>query len=159
MLLNHKDNITEFPVNTKNSKTKLDLILCKSHEINEVWMYVKDLIQAACDRAGGFADASHVKEWLEKANMQLWIAFDPNDKEIKCVTVTEIRQYPKYKVCDCKITTGTSYKAWVDFMDNVVNWARSLGCKKMELFTRPGWERILKNKQFKKTHVQLEKTL
>ena len=29
MLLNHKDNITEFPVNTKNSKTKLDLILCK----------------------------------------------------------------------------------------------------------------------------------
>jgi hypothetical protein len=29
----------------------------------------------------------------------------------------------------------------------------------MELFTRPGWERILKKKQFKKTHVQLEKTL
>ena len=95
----------------------------------------------------------------EKATMQLWIAFDPNDKEIKCVTVTEIRQYPKYKVCDCKITTGTSYKAWVDFMDNVVNWARSLGCKKMELFTRPGWERVLKPKGFIKTQVQLEKVL
>jgi hypothetical protein len=29
----------------------------------------------------------------------------------------------------------------------------------MEIFTRPGWERILKYKGFVKTHVQLEKPL
>jgi hypothetical protein len=29
----------------------------------------------------------------------------------------------------------------------------------MEIFTRPGWERILKRKGFVKTHVQLEKAL
>ena len=91
--------------------------------------------------------------------MQLWIAYDSKLNKVKCVCVTEIRQYPNYKVCDCKITTGTDYKSWVDFMDNVVNWARSLGCKKMEIFTRPGWERILKNKGFVKTHIQLEKPL
>ncbi len=98
-------------------------------------------------------------EWLEKGVMQLWIAYDSKESKVKCVCVTEIRQYPNYKVCDCKITTGTDYKSWVDFMDDVVNWARSQGCKKMEIFTRPGWERILKYKGFVKTHVQLEKPL
>jgi hypothetical protein len=34
-----------------------------------------------------------------------------------------------------------------------------MGCKKMEIFTRPGWEKILKRKGFVKTHVQLEKPL
>jgi hypothetical protein len=29
----------------------------------------------------------------------------------------------------------------------------------MEIFTRPGWEKLLKHKGFVKTHVQLEKVL
>jgi hypothetical protein len=29
----------------------------------------------------------------------------------------------------------------------------------MEVFARPGWERILKHKGFVKTHVQIEKKL
>ena len=29
----------------------------------------------------------------------------------------------------------------------------------MELFARPGWEKIMKNKNYKRTHVVLEKQL
>ena len=157
--LQHTDNVVVLPIKTKNAKVALELITFDVDEIASIWPLVEDLIQKSCDRAGGFADAIHVKEWLEKGVMQLWIAYDSKLNKVKCVCVTEIRQYPNYKVCDCKITTGTDYKSWVDFMDNVVNWARSLGCKKMEIFTRPGWERILKNKGFVKTHIQLEKPL
>jgi len=158
-LHNIDSNISAFPINTKNDKRLLDLVVFKPSEIAGVWILVEDLIQKACDRSGGFADAEDFKGWLEKGIMQLWVAFDNKEKKIKCVTVTEVKQYPKYKVCDCRITTGTDYKSWVDFMDNVVNWARANGCKKMEIFTRPGWERILKRKGFVKTHVQLEKML
>ena len=158
-LHNIDSNISAFPINTKNDKSLLDLVVFKPSEIAGVWILVEDLIQKACDRSGGFADAEDFKGWLEKGIMQLWVAFDNKEKKIKCVTVTEVKQYPKYKVCDCRITTGTDYKSWVDFMDNVVNWARANGCKKMEIFTRPGWERILKRKGFVKTHVQLEKML
>ena len=158
--LQHIDsNISLFPINTKNDKSSLDLVVFQPHEVSGVWILVEDLIQKACDRAGAFADAKDVKRWLEKGTMQLWVAFDNKDKKIKCVCVTELRQYPKYKVCDCRITTGTDYKSWVNFMDNVVNWARAIGCKKMEIFTRPGWERVLKHKGFVKTHIQLEKPL
>ena len=157
--LQQTDNVVVLPIKTKNAKVALELITFNADEIASIWPLVEDLIQKSCERAGGFADAKHVKEWLEKGIMQLWIAYDIKENKVKCVCVTEIRQYPNFKVCDCKITTGTDYKSWVDFMDNVVNWARSLGCKKMEIFTRPGWERISKYKGFVKTHVQLEKLL
>ena len=108
----HIDNISVLPINTKNTKSKLHLIVFKPNEIAGICVLVENLIQKACDRAGSFADAKDVKEWLEKGTMQLWVAFDSDDKKIKCVTVTEIRQYPKYRVCDCRITTGTDYKSW-----------------------------------------------
>ena len=131
----------------------------EAEKVKEVWILVKDLIQKACDYSDGFADAEDFKKWLEQGTMQLWVAWDNEVKKVKCVCVTELRQYPKYKVCDCKITTGTNFKSWVDFMDLVMKWAQKQGCKKMEIFTRPGWERILKPKGFVKTHVQLERIL
>ena len=91
----HINNVSVLPINTKNTKSKLDLIVFKPNEVAGVWVLVEDLIQKACDRAGSFADAKDVKVWLEKGTMQLWVAFDGKDKKIKCVTITEIRQYPE----------------------------------------------------------------
>lgn len=131
----------------------------EAEKVKEVWILVKDLIQKACDYSDGFADAEDFKKWLEQGTMQLWVAWDNEEKKVRCVCITEIKQYPKYKVCGCKITTGDSFKKWVDFMDYVMEWAKEEGCRKMEIHTRPGWERILKPKGFFKTHVQLERML
>ena len=87
----HINNVSVLPINTKNTKSKLDLIVFKQDEVAGVWVLVKDLIQKACDRAGSFADAEDVKVWLEKGTMQLWVAFDGKDKKIKCVCVTNIQ--------------------------------------------------------------------
>jgi hypothetical protein len=131
----------------------------EAERVKEVWILVKDLIQKACDYSDGFADAEDFKKWLEQGTMQLWVAWDNEEKKVKCVCITEVKQYPKYKVCGCKITTGSSFKQWVDFMDYVMEWAKEEGCRKMEIHTRPGWEKILKPKGFFKTHVQLERML
>ena len=131
----------------------------EAERVKEVWILVKDLIQKACDYSDGFADAEDFKKWLEQGTMQLWVAWDNEEKKVRCVCITEVKQYPKYKVCGCKITTGSSFKQWVDFMDYVMEWAKEEGCRKMEIHTRPGWERILKPKGFFKTHVQLERML
>ena len=131
----------------------------EAEKVKEVWILVKDLIQKACDYSDGFADAEDFKKWLEQGTMQLWVAWDNEEKKVRCVCITEVKQYPKYKVCSCKITTGNSFKQWVDFMDYVMEWAKEEGCRKMEIHTRPGWERILKPKGFFKTHVQLERIL
>ena len=65
--------------------------------------------------------------------MQLWLAVTDTN-EILCVGVTEIREYPNYKVCDAKIVTGKRYKEWFDQIDKVAEWAKEQGCKKMESF-------------------------
>ena len=39
------------------------------------------------------------------------------------------------------------------------NFAIKNECNCMELFARPGWEKIMKNKNYKRTHVVLEKQL
>ena len=131
----------------------------KSENVKDVWILVKDKIQAACEYNGGFADAEDFKKWLEQGTMQLWVAWDNEEKKVLCVCITEIRQYPKYKVCSCKITTGSNMKRWVNFMNYILEFAKDEGCKKMEMITRPGWEKVLKSKGFLKTQVQLEKVL
>lgn len=134
-----------------------ELINFTKEQVEKVWPLAKDLVQKACETNGGF-NAEHILEFLKEGTMQLWMAIDENNQVI-CCCVTEIRQYPNFKVCDLRITTGVQYERWVDYMDNICEWAKSNGCKKMEVFARPGWERILKHKGFKKTHVQIEREL
>ena len=134
-----------------------ELVNFNKGEVEKVWPLAKELVQKACQTNGGF-NAEHILEFLKEGTMQLWMAIDENNKVI-CCCVTEIRQYPNFKVCDLRITTGEQFERWVDYMDNICEWAKSNGCKKMEVFARPGWERILKHKGFKKTHVQIEREL
>ena len=47
----------------------------------------------------------------------------------------------------------------LDYVEDLEAWAKDQGCKKMELFARPGWEKVMKPKGYKKTHVQIEKEL
>lgn len=134
-----------------------ELVNFNKDEVEKVWPLAKELVQKACQTNGGF-NAEHILEFLKEGTMQLWMAIDEDNKVI-CCCVTEIRQYPNFKVCDLRITTGEQFERWVDYMDNICEWAKSNGCKKMEVFARPGWERILKHKGFKKTHVQIEREL
>ena len=79
--------------------------------------------------------------------------------EVICVCVTEIRKYPNYSVCDTKIVTGKRYKEWFDYVDKISEWAKEQGCKKMEIFSRPGYVSMFKEKGYSATHVQVEKEL
>ena len=90
------DNVVVLPINTKNKKVPLELFKFNPNEISSIWPLVEDLIQESCNRAGNFADAVHIKDWLEKGVMDLWIAYDSKEKKVKCVCVTEIRSYPNY---------------------------------------------------------------
>jgi hypothetical protein len=56
-----------------------------------------------------------------------------------------------------RILTGEQMSKWVHFLKPMEEWAKTQGVKKMEYYARPGWERFLKTKGYKKTHVQLDK--
>lgn len=138
-------------------KKEANLVNFRKDEVKKVWPLAESYIQEACKSNDGFS-AEHILKFLEEGTMQLWMAVDEHNK-VLCVCVTEVREYPNYRVCDLRITTGEQYDRWVSFMDQICEWAKQNNCKKMEVFARPGWERILKHQGFKKTHVQIEKKL
>ena len=127
----HIDNVSVLPINTKNTKSKLDLIVFKSSEIAGIWILVEDLIQKACDRAGAFADAKDVKAWLEKGTMQLWVAFDGSN--IVGAVVTDIVTYPRMKALCMQFCGGTELKDWKDSMLALLRrYAKDMGCEVIE---------------------------
>jgi hypothetical protein len=55
--------------------------------------------------------------------------------------------------------TGQGMAGWVAFFPMIESWAREIGAKRIEAVARPGWERVLRGFEMKKTHVVLEKRL
>ncbi len=127
------------------------------HEVDKIWPLAKDLVQLACDTNGAF-DANDIKEFCKQGAMQLWLVVSDSDTVLATV-VTEIRSYPNYKVCDARIVTGKQLDKWHHHVTDLETWAKDQGCRKIELFARPGWEKVMKPKGYVKTHVQIEKEL
>jgi hypothetical protein len=73
--------------------------------------------------------------------------------------ITEIIQRPLIKCCHISIMTGHHREKWQHLIKDIEVWAALNNCDKMELIARPGWEKILKNFKYSKSHVLLEKPL
>ena len=93
------------------------LRIWKENEIDKIWIMVKDYIQAALDRSGGYADHDHIKDQIKKNLMQLWIAWANDKKKVYAIGVTEIKQYPKFKTLNFTILTGGDRIQWIGFAE------------------------------------------
>ena len=126
-------------------------------EVDKVWILVKDYIQDALNRSGGYADHEHIKDQIKKNLMQLWVAWSEEDQKLYAVGVTELKEYPKYKTMNFGILTGERMDLWVQYLEPMEQWAKQQGVDKMEFYARPGWEKFLKTKGYVKSHIQLDK--
>ena len=87
---------------------KTELVNFTKEEVHKVWSLAEPLVEQACKTNGGY-NAKHILEFLEAGLMQLWMAVDKDTNAVLCCCVTEIRQYPNFKVCDLRITTGEQF--------------------------------------------------
>ena len=139
-------------------QTKTELIQFTKEEIDKVWPLAKELVHKACVRAGSFVNEEHIKKYCKEGTMQLWLVVTESN-DVLCVCVTEIRKYPNYSICDTRIVTGKRYKDWFHYVDRIADWAKGQGCKKMEIFARPGYVPLFKQRGYLATHIQVEKEL
>ena len=73
--------------------------------------------------------------------MDLWLALE-GKKPVACA-VTEIRQFPRARVCQMFVIAGTRMAEWLWKYEPVfAEWAREKGCTHMEGAGRRGWERM-----------------
>ena len=75
------------------------------------------------------------------------------------VVVTEIIQRKLGKVCHIYIMTGRQRQKWQYLVKDIEEFAKQEDCKMLELIARPGWQKVLNNFGYKRTHVVLEKQI
>lgn len=127
------------------------------------WNKVEQSVTEALIRSGGYANSNHFKDWCIEGKCQLWILWDAEEpiaeKKYYGVSITEVIQRPLQKCFYIRIMTGHHREKWQHLIKVLEKFALDNNCDRMELIARPGWERILRNFRYKKSHVLLEKQL
>lgn len=104
-------------------------------------------------------DGAHTVQFFEDQiddrSMQCWIGID---EKIKVVCLTEIGT-DDLKTCHVSFCTGEDVNSWVHLMNDICLWAKEIGCARVRATTRPGYERLLAQHSFRKTHVVLDRVL
>jgi len=142
----------------------MNLIRIPTSNIDDVWPLIKKDIKDSLIYSGSHTDSDFVYETLKQEKFQLWIFWDKNApttlEKYHGVIVTEIVQKKLKKVCHIFIMTGRNRQRWTALGLSVLeNFALEQDCNLMELIARPGWARVLKEYNYKNTHIVLEKQL
>jgi|TARA_R100001460_G_scaffold4770_1_gene13371 type II secretory pathway component PulJ len=141
----------------------MKLVNIPSSNLDDVWSLVKKDISEALSYSGNQTDAQFVFESIKENKMQLWVVWD-KDKPTTIdkyygVVVTEIIQRKLKRSCQIFIMTGKHRQKWQHLISVLEDFAEEQECQEMELFARPGWQKILQNYNYKRTHVVLEKPI
>lgn len=124
-------------------------------QIDAFWDVVEEPIAQALERDGLYGP-EHVREWLAKGLMHLWIAGDA-DKGVVGLALVEELQHPREKVVKFWLCTGHDRKRWLFHMKQIETWAKERGCTRSIADARKGWAKELSD--YRLTHVVLEKRL
>ena len=118
----------------------LSVDLIHPQAIDLLWHEAKTFLKMASDRSHGEVTVDSTYEDLKNREAQLWIVSDGLEMVAACTT--EINQYPEMKGCRFILLGGKDTYLWLDLLiDTVEGWAKSEGCKRLELAGRKGWER------------------
>jgi hypothetical protein len=141
----------------------MELVQIPIQELEKVWGIVEKDIKSALAYSGQLTDSDFVFDTLKEGKFQLWVLWDKNQSKTVDkyfgVVVTEIIKRKFGKVCHIYIMTGKQRTKWQHLITKVEDFAKQEGCKMMELIARPGWQRVLDDYGYKRTHVVLEKQI
>jgi hypothetical protein len=109
---------------------------------------------------GGRASVDDIVRYLYIGQMQLWAIFDQETLHTHGYVITEIKQYPQYKMFVWQYGAGEPGLI-ENTRDLVVGTleqaAKDSKCDGMEIMGRPGWKRAVREAGFVSEHVLYEK--
>ena len=141
----------------------MQLLNIPINKVDEVWSLVKRNIQEALFYSGNHTDSDFVYQTIKDGKFQLWVVWDKSKKTVKeqynGVVVTEIVKRKLKQSCNIFIVTGKNRQQWQHLISVLEDFALKNECTNMELIARQGWEKIMEQFNYKKTHVVLEKQI
>lgn len=104
----------------------------------ETWNRARPHIEAALRYAGNTHDPDDIRELITQDRLQLWCGAES-------VIVTELTTYPQFMACRIFLAGGDLKELVEEMEPAVCDWAQRIGCKRMEIAGRSGWERVMKD--------------
>jgi len=125
-----------------------------SDRVKEVWAFAKGMIADAMHR-GALGCFEDVEQEVLAGKALLWIAWDGFATHASAVT--RIDKIGSDKVCIIVACGGRAINNWIGCLDMIEQYASAEGCRKVRIYGRPGWQRVLK--QYEPFRVVLDKVL
>ena len=141
----------------------MELVRIPIQELDKVWPIVDKDIRDALAYSSQLNDSNFVYETAKQGKFQVWVLWDKakeqtNEKYFG-VVITEIIKRKLGKVCHIYIMTGKQRHKWQYLIKDIEKFAKQEDCKMMELIARSGWQKVLNNFGYNRTHVVLEKKI
>ena len=141
----------------------MNLVRIPTKELDKVWSLIEKDIRQALLYSGQLTNSDFVLQTAKQDKFQVWVLWDKKQKttldKYFGVVVTELIQRQLGKVCHVYIMTGRQRQKWQHLVKVVEDFAKENKCQMVELIARPGWQKILNNYGYQRTHVVLEKKI
>ena len=141
----------------------MELVRIATKELDKVWGLIEKDIKQSLLYSGQLSDAAFVLKTAKLGKFQIWILWDKGQntsvEKYFGVVITEIVEKPLGKVCHIYMMTGRQRHKWQYLIKDIEKFAQEEKCSVMELIARPGWQKILNQFGYKRTHVVLEKQI
>jgi hypothetical protein len=111
--------------------------------VAEIWSEAEPFIAAACEHNLSRMAAEDVRDFLESGAMRLVAVFD-GPRMIASFTVETV-DYPRARALRVVHLGGERFAEWMEAATNLLEaGARNIGATVLEMYGRPGWERIFR---------------
>ena len=127
-----------------------ELVCVDPERIYEVWPHAWHLIKSAIEKTNLSRFEDIALQVLEGRQL-LWLAWD--GQKIEAAATTQLLP----DVCVLTACGGNDRQHWLPLLEQIEKYAADEGCKRMRLYGRKGWERVLDG--YRADYVILEKTI
>jgi len=133
----------------------------KPNTVIQFWKEIEPLINSALAHSVDEADTYHYLNKLATEEYQCWAVLT-SEEDILNISITRINKYPNHKSLHLLTTTSVGDSKWKEYKEAhhaIEQYAREQGCKRIEMYGREGWSRVLNNltgskkEKYKKVYI------
>jgi len=139
----------------------MQVILLTPKQVVEHWRTIESAIASALKSSVGESTTYDYLTWLQDPeHYQCWAVQD--EEKIVNISITKINTYATHKSLHLITTTGINGGRWDTYKEahhTIEDYARCIGCRRIEMYGRKGWSRVLnklegaQNEKYKEVYV------
>lgn len=137
----------------------MKLIPIHPENLSLAWKDVETFLKDGLEHADGKYGLGDIKELISAELLILWVVYnEEKEKAVGCV-LTEVLKYPKVQALSIFLLAGNDFTEMLTVFDDLKEYAKGVGCNRIEFYGRPGWENTLKPLSFEKIHTVMRLNL